>query len=185
MKTLEHHLARHCAPTVMGVKAGSLVSLSREEFPALPVQAADYQTRFSPCGLAFTVLHETARRSLLYVYRPRMLRKKLSEGPTTALLRRCGYRPEEGLEAMIDHLRHRIGEEGEFPHEIGLFLDYPTEDVEAFIETRGAGCKLCGYWKVYHDVDAAKERFACFDACRACLCNVLNTGGSIAELLTA
>ena len=33
---LEHRLAEHCAPTLLGAKAASLLSLSREEFPELP-----------------------------------------------------------------------------------------------------------------------------------------------------
>ena len=52
---------------------------------------------------------------------------------------------------------------------MGLFLGYPPEDVRGFIENRAAGCKLIGCWKVYGDVDAAKEKFASFERCtRAC-----------------
>ena len=72
-----------------------------------------------------------------------------------------------------------------FPHEIGLFLDYPVADVVGFARKGGADWKLCGYWKVYHDVEAARERFACFDACRACLCRMLAAGNTISQLLCA
>ena len=85
----------------------------------------------------------------------------------------------------VPALRGRFDGGCGFPHEIGLFLDYPPEDVQAFIETGGEGCKLCGYWKVYHDVEAARERFACFDACRACLCRMLAAGNTISQLLCA
>ena len=81
-----------------------------------------------------------------------------------------------------DWLKKRFTPGGDFPHEIGLFLDYPPEDVEAFI-AGSSECKLCGYWKVYGDVDGARERFACYDACRLCLCRMLAAGNTISQLL--
>ena len=46
---------------------------------------------------------------------------------------------------------------GEFPHEVGLFLGYPPEDVEGFIENKACSCKLTGYRKVYSDEEKAKK----------------------------
>lgn len=46
---------------------------------------------------------------------------------------------------------------GEFPHEVGLFLGYPPEDVEGFIENKARSCKITGYWKVYSDEEKAKR----------------------------
>ena len=40
-------------------------------------------------------------------------------------------------------------ESGEFPHEVGLFLSYPPEDVKGFIDHRASGFKCAGLWKVY------------------------------------
>ena len=36
-----------------------------------------------------------------------------------------------------------------FPHEVGLFLGYPLDDVTGFIEQKGKNYKCCGIWKVY------------------------------------
>ncbi len=52
----------------------------------------------------------------------------------------------------------------DFPHEIGLFLGYPPEDVYGFIHAR-LGAKCCGCWKVYGDVDAARRTFAKYRKC--------------------
>lgn len=55
------------------------------------------------------------------------------------------------------------GEQGrgkpEYPHEIGLFLGYPVWDVQDFIKYEGKNYLVCGYWKVYHDVDKALATF--------------------------
>ena len=46
-----------------------------------------------------------------------------------------------------------------FPHEIGLFLSYPPEDVRGFIEHKGHESKCDGCWKVYGDAERAKKTF--------------------------
>ena len=65
-----------------------------------------------------------------------------------------GEEPDRG---NLARLRARLAQGGAFPHEIGLFLDYPADDVLAFVEKGGAGCKLCGYWKVYGDEEKALD----------------------------
>lgn len=73
----------------------------------------------------------------------------------------------------------------EFPHEIGLFLGYQPEDVEGFRRHRGRSCKLCGYWKVYSDMERAQRLFRRYDRCREGLCARLAGGASLAEALDA
>ena len=70
---------------------------------------------------------------------------------------------------------------------IGLQLrEYNRQlDVLAFVATGGAGCKLCGYWKVYHNVEAARACFARYDACRDRLCRAIAQGTTISQLLCA
>ncbi|CCJ33178.1 hypothetical protein CAAU_1094 [Caloramator australicus RC3] len=48
------------------------------------------------------------------------------------------------------------------PHEIGIFLGIPLEDVMAFINDE-KDFKLCGYWKVFGDVERAKKIFNEYD----------------------
>ena len=70
------------------------------------------------------------------------------------------------MEQLLRCLSRRLRQSEGFPHEIGVFLGYPLEDVIGFCRHKGEGCKLCGYWKVYGDVDHAKRCFAAFDCCR-------------------
>ena len=81
------------------------------------------------------------------------------------ILRDCGYetccRAENCLSCLIGKMRSNA----EFPHEVGLFLGYPPEDVRGFMENRAAGFKLIGYWKVYGEVDAARKKFESFENC--------------------
>ena len=179
---LEHRLAEHCAPTLLGAKAASLLSLSREEFPELPEALRRYNRTLYRTGLRFLILRETSQRSLILVFRPALLRSRLNTAGAKALLQRFDYPETDCLGVLLRQLKKRFTPGGDFPHEIGLFLDYPPEDVEAFI-AGSSECKLCGYWKVYDDVDGARERFACYDACRLCLCRMLAAGNTISQLL--
>lgn len=88
-----------------------------------------------------------------------------------------------GVTARLRHLRRRLLWREGFPHEIGLFLGYPPEDVQGFLADPGGGrCKLCGHWKVYHDVEGARRQFARFDCSREALCSRLRAGMTLSQL---
>ena len=181
---LERRLAEHCAPTLLGEKAASLLSLSEAEFPALEGDLRQYNRALYRTGLRFLILRRVGGRALVLAYRPAMLRSRLAHPEVRALLARFSYPETDCLGMLLRHLKGRFTSEADFPHEIGLFLDYPAADVEAFI-SGSAECKLCGCWKVYGDVDAARETFARYDACRQCVLRALAAGNSISQLLFA
>ena len=79
----------------------------------------------------------------------------------------------------------RICECDEFPHEIGLFLGYPPEDVRGFIEEGAAKCKCTGCWKVYGDVERAQKLFAAYKKCTAVYQKQHAQGKSIEQLTVA
>lgn len=163
-------MAAHCAPALAGIKPANLVSCQRSQFPLLPQLLEDYGRAFGGRGIRFQILCTCPGRYLLLVYRPSMLEDCLAQFQATDLLERFGYRRDEPLEAKLERLGQRAAGQGGFPHEIGLFLGYPPEDVEGFIRYGGEGCKLCGCWKVYGDVERAARQFARISqVCRACL----------------
>ena len=100
------------------------------------------------------------------------------------LLKRFGYRSLE-IEDALFRLRGRFTAEEDFPHEIGLFLGYPIEDVEGFIANGGKGCKCSGCWKVYGDVEKAQALFDSYKECRRRLMTQWNHGASVTSLAVA
>ncbi|MBO6231209.1 MAG: DUF3793 family protein [Ruminiclostridium sp.] len=167
-------LAFHTAPTLLGIKCASLVSLSCSEFD-LGIHLKIFNERARERGLRIRILHRCMTRCVLLVYSEKQLRKRLGEPETAAMLRNEGYDAEGGLEGMLAHLSERMSDCA-FPHEIGLFLDYPAEDVKGFIENNGENYKLCGCWKVYGSEERAKRTFEDYEKCRTFLCNKLNEG---------
>lgn len=181
---LDKALVVHCAPTLAGLKTGSLfTALHRPEAP-LAEQAAAWDRRLAGKGVRLAVLRRGRQGSLLYVYRPARLAADLARPRVADFLARRGY---DGLDASgaVEQLRRRLAAEASFPHEIGLFLGYPLEDVEGFIANSGRNCKCCGCWKVYGDEEQAARCFSRYRKCRAVYLRLWQAGRSVEQLTVA
>lgn len=160
----EDLIIRTCAPTLAGLKTGSLFSCPCESREALLPQIRALNRRLVPKGLRCIPLSFSRERALIYLYRPGFLRQDLQNHHADALLRRQGYCTGD-CGRCVSQLADRVRCSGDFPHEIGLFLGYPPEDVAGFLENRP--CKYVGFWKVYGDAKAAQEKFDQFRSCTA------------------
>lgn len=184
-RELDQVLAYHCGPALAGIKAANLVSLAWGEFPQLREKVEEYNRSFRSKGVSFRILGGCEHRGLLLVYRSDLLEEQLRAPLAAKLLVRDGYPEGAELEAMLTRLSMRLEHKEEFPHEIGLFLGYPPEDVLGFQRYRGQNCKLCGYWKVYSDVGRAQRLFRLYDHCRDTLCRRLAGGMTLTEVFQA
>mgnify|MGYP003397108762 FL=1 len=88
----------------------------------------------------------TEKSMLLYLYRPSKLQKDFSKKPVEKILKEHGYENTH-FPCCIVKLIKKMKEKGEIPHEVGLFLGYPPEDVEGFIENKACNCKCVGCQK--------------------------------------
>lgn len=167
-REFEYALAYHCAPSILGIKAADLFSWPREGEQEIAVYADALRVR----GIALRVLRRSQRRVLLMVYRPSCLERCLACSRVQQMLEQEGYPVHSGTETLLEDLSRRLDAQ-DFPHEIGLFLGYPPEDVEGFCRCKGQNFKACGRWKVYGDQQAAERYFACCDLCRDLLCSRL------------
>ena len=158
-------LAFHCAPALAGIKPADLIALPGEgdETDAL---LASYSAALAGAGISL---------------RDR-LERQLEQEEVARLLEQDGYPLAGGLEAMLDHLASRMAGSGGFPHEVGLFLGYPAEDVEGFRRHGGQGYKYSGLWKVYSDVERAQRCFRQYGCCRRALCRRLEAGCRLVQL---
>ena len=103
--------------------------------------------------------------ALVYVYRPAMLHKRLERTDIADFLHGQGYASLKLSDALATLARHiHCGEE--FPHEVGIFLDYPLADVIGFIRHQGAAFCCVGCWKAYTNEEQARRTFALYRKCR-------------------
>jgi len=131
-------------------------------------------------GLRAVPLRKGDSKTLVYVFRPNHLEKDLQNKKACRLLQERGYCCETPGKCLA-HLRQRLSESEDFPHEIGLFLGYPPEDVCGFIENKP--CKCTGCWKVYGDEEAARKTFAKYKKCTSVYCSQWKKGSSLDRLI--
>lgn len=179
----EEMIVQLCSPTLAGLKTGSLFSCPYQSEQEIMDDVRRLNRRLSPKGVRVLVLR-VRRRALIYVYRPSSLRKDLADESAAALLRGIGY-AVDSAERCVVQLIDRLQTSEEFPHEIGLFLGYPPEDVLGFIENKAQDCKCVGCWKVYGDEDEARRRFAQYKKCTDVYCACWERGRSIERLTVA
>ncbi len=177
-------IVRHCSPTLANLKTGNIFTCDIESEEKLRENLRCLNRTMVKKGLRVLPLRYKEGRALIYIYRPVKLSGDLKNRAAESILRSHGYCPESP-EKCIVHLMKRLGENGEFPHEIGLFLGYPPEDVKGFIDNNAKCCKCVGCWKVYGDEEAAKKTFAKYKKCTDLYCAKLSEGKSIERLTVA
>ena len=131
-----------------------------EEIDALLVQ---YNAQFAERGIVFRRLCACTKRVLVLVYNEEQLTQALRNPGYQAYLIAAGYEAGASAEAYLHRLEQRLNTQKTFPHEIGVFLGYPLEDILGFVLNKGTDCKYSGYWKVYGDVPKARSIFAAYE----------------------
>lgn len=177
-------IVRQCAPTLAGIKTGSLFPCRYESRSQLMDDVRSLNRRLVPKGLCVLPMRCENGSALLYVYRPCRLKKDLSGELAQKLLQDAGY-PCGGSAICVTRLVQRLRRQEEFPHEVGLFLSYPPEDVKGFIDHRACGFKCAGLWKVYGDEQKARELFAKFKKCTEVYCALWQAGSGLDRLAVA
>ena len=135
-------------------------------------------------GVRLFLLRFQGNRALIYVYREKQLASRLNSPevagsfiPTDMTIFTFPPRwPDFGTAFQQTVI---------FPHEIGIFLDYPLGDVRGFIANSGRNFKCVGCWKVYCDECACRKKFAQFRKCRDVYLRLWEQGRSVLQLTVA
>ncbi len=182
-RLMDYKLVRQCAPTLAARKVGSLFCVENCTPMHEPLCAllTRWNRDLNPSGVFVRVVAERCGRSFVYVYRRNLLKCLCEACDVRRFLEQYDYKHFDE-EKLIANLTYRIGKCHCFPHEIGLFLGYPLEDVKGFIANGGQNCKSSGYWKVYGDVETAEKRFECFRKCFTVMSNLFERGYSLPML---
>lgn len=101
-------------------------------------------------------------------------------------MHRLGYR-DLHLERVLTKFRSRyiryMQKKQQFPHEMGVLLGYPPEDVEGFIIYEGKNSLCEGYWKVYAEPKKKLRLFAQYDKAREWLLDLLYCGVGMEDIV--
>lgn len=176
----EELVVRCCAPTLASLKTGNIFSYRCESLKKLRGEIRRLNQRLREKGLRMVPLRYRDGMALVYLYRPGKLSADLQHETACALLCERGY-PCENASGCVRCLQNRLAQSEEFPHEIGLFLGYPPEDVDGFIHRKGKE-KWSGTWKVFGDVEKAKKTVARYRKCTDAYLEKLADGRELEKL---
>ncbi|MBQ6174101.1 MAG: DUF3793 family protein [Clostridia bacterium] len=176
-------LIRSCAPTMASLKTGNMFNCAFESREQMTDELRRLNQSLGHKGLRILPLRWRDGKALLYLFRPKMLRRDLMNPLAGKILSECGYTCTDA-NVCLARLIARLRTEPDFPHEIGLFLGYPPADVDGFMH-RKEDFKLSGLWKVYDDVEGALRQFARCRHCTEVYLNCLARGFSLDRLAVA
>ncbi|AAO35380.1 conserved protein [Clostridium tetani E88] len=163
-------LAYNIAPSILKNKPSTIVNLSKNNrnlYALWDKYGEEFQRYFS---VETYSLKDTNDFKLKLFYRKESLENHLHKKENINFLQKIGYNESKDIEGYLDMLKIRY--ESECPHELGVFLGIPLEDIEGFIDNSTEDYLLTGYWKVYNNVEEAKKTFEEYDKARL---NILNS----------
>lgn len=175
----------HAVPLLVGLRPASLLSFRKDHFADFEALLDSYRPCFSCKGIEIFRVAEGEAYVLLLFYRAEILQRKFQDKAVQEVLQHYGYPCAEGLSACLHYLQLRMRLQKSFPHEIGLFLGYPVEDVVGFITHKGQDFCYSGYWKVYANEEETRALFDRYAHCTEEFCSRLEAGCSFPELVKA
>ncbi|MEY8338337.1 DUF3793 family protein [Lachnospiraceae bacterium 62-35] len=179
MDEIRTHIAFHCAPLLAGLKMSNLLTVSKTQGKC--VLKIFYQT-----GISCHVLWESGDKTTFLLYHRRGLEEYLECQEVKILMERLGYvhmGQDEILKGVSTRYRAHMEERAQFPHEIGILLGYPVEDVAGFMDNQGKNFLCAGYWKVYGNPMEAVRTFRLYDKAQAAVMVMVRQGRNIREIL--
>lgn len=180
----EELIIKHCSPTLAGIKTGNLFSCPAASRKEVTDVIKELNRKLVPKGLRVIPLRFSGNCALIYVFRPAKLASDLSASEARNLLIEAGYN-NDNINRCVTELMLRLQNRTDFPHEIGLFLSYPPEDVRGFIENKANNFKCVGFWKVYGDAEKAQHTFCKYEKCADIYNRQWKEGKSIEQLTVA
>ena len=178
----DDQIVRNCAPTMAGIKTGSLFNVSISSDRDFKKDIIAFNRSMRDKGVRILPLKICETYALIYMYRPDMLGRDLSDPQAASILKRLGYSLNSS-DSCVAGLVRRLKTSPMFPHEIGLFLGYPPADVDGFIKNPNEGYCEVGYWKVYSDVENARRVFSRYKKCTEEYGRMLRNGRTLEQLV--
>lgn len=179
LRNIETQLVLQCAPLIARLKISNLLNIRRADL---------HKVRCILRGteISFYILLSSKEKVTLLLYRKRDMERYLAQPEIQNILQNMGYACDSLLMILLQfrqryeaHMQYRLG----FPHEMGILLGYPLEDVRGFIENQGQNALLVGYWKVYSDLTEKQRLFNQFEQAKELLVQQISNGVSIVDII--
>lgn len=179
LRSFEIQLALQCAPLIAGLKVSNLFIISVEEMNR-------FEQALKQSDISWYILAKEQHKVTLLLFRMKNFSRYLTQNKVVESLKQFRYEDMSISEILTEfRLRYQrcIFDGGEFPHEMGILLGYPVEDVRGFIQYEGKKYLHSGYWKVYDRLPEKLRLFQRYDFAMESLIQFLYYGLNIVDIL--
>ncbi len=156
LEYLLYIISYHSAPTLDGIKPSSLITFKNGQRDLLSIWNENKKVVGRFLKLKFFELNNTSKSSLVLFYDEKLLKNTIENTENSKFLNELGYSAYD-LTSCLNILREKMSME--FPHEIGIFLGYPLNDVYEFMYNKEKTCLYVGYWKVFSNLKKSLNTF--------------------------
>ena len=174
-------IIRSSSPTFCNIKPGNLFFVKNEDFDSEKFEA--WKEFFFKHGLMAYSNQISETSTAILVLNISWAKKILADLFVQSYLSEKGYHTDCVFD-FVEEVFSRMIENECFPHEVGVILGYPVEDVIGFENHHGRDCKYCGCWKSYSDIENAKECHCKFTECSRLCKKWYDEGFSISQIIT-
>lgn len=176
---IETQLALQCAPVIAGLKTSNLLIIENGNMHKV-------KNILKGTVMSCYVLLAAEKKTTILLYNKRRLELFLSDRKVTELLEELGY-SSTVLRDILPVFRARyenyMSGGTVFPHEMGILLGYPVEDVKGFIINDGKNFLYTGYWKVYSNLTEKLQLFQKFERAKETLVQLVSKGVSMEDII--
>lgn len=176
---IEMQLAIQCAPVITGIKIANLLIVQNE-------YVKDVSHLFQNTEISVYALCRSEAKTILFLYRKMELISYLNSEKVNSIINKLGYHSLD-IDSVLCEFSKKYTEYlrdgGVFPHEMGLLLGYPAEDVAGFIHNAGKNFLYAGYWKVYYDVEKKLSIFEKYNQVKEQMIQMVSQGIKVKDII--
>ncbi|MBU3113923.1 DUF3793 family protein [Clostridium lacusfryxellense] len=174
-------IIRNAGPTIEKHKTSSLINFSSSNRNLNNLWSMYKDQVKDKLDINYIELKKDKTNTFVLFYNEQKIEQRIRNNNNMEFLKRFGYNELMDINQCLLLLGKRF--QNICPHEIGIFLGYPLEDVVSFVDCPGAKCKMVGYWKVYHDMEKAQMIFNKYDEIKYSIMQLMIKGMKPSELL--
>lgn len=179
MNDIELQLVMQCAPVIAGIKISNLLIIKTETlFSTLDILKSTH--------FCYFLLRKDAEKTTILLYNPEKIKEYLEQDEIVAFLKQLGYKDcSLGQVLSVFRMRYQnyMKRPQEFPHEMGILLGYPMEDVTGFMKNKGKNFLYMGYWKVYENLSDKIQLFRRYEMAKEQQVRMIYDGIEMSEII--
>lgn len=169
------------APVVAGYKPSSTITLVKKSNDYFEWNKSKEEL-LKELNLNYIVLRECSEAKIILVFNEAKLRERLKNKDNKNFLEGLNYNLSLDIFEILLKLKERYNLY-HCPHELGIFLGIPVEDVKDFMECTEKKCLACGYWKVYNNYDEAIKTFNNYNLVKDRVINLVNNNNDFINIV--